>query len=152
VKKLIAISILALSVSAAFAGGPQGSKAKYNGGTLGLKQGQDVKLSVTGSAIVIYKGKDIVATVVPTQVSDITIGADVYKRGGADVALALASPLLFLASGHHNEEYIGFSWSDGTLKNSVVLKFNPEEYRGTLLALETVSGKAPVDTGAVNNR
>jgi hypothetical protein len=151
-KKFITILILALSSVAAFAHNPEGVKAHYNGGTLALKQNTELTVVVTGSSIDLFKGHDSVASILPAQVSALAVGADIFKRGGADVALALASPLLFLASGKHNEEYISLSWTDGASKNGVVLKLDPDKYRGLLLALQTVTGKSPVDTGAQQQR
>jgi len=131
---------------------------KYEGGSLGLKQHDGVKVSVESDQVVCSQGKQRHAISVKA-INEVSYGNDVHRRVGAAVGVGVVTlgvgALLALAK--TKKHYVGVVWADQTgptgspSKGGVVFKVGKGEYRGFLKALEGVTGLKTVNADAVGS-
>lgn len=149
--KSIVAAVLCVSMSVmVFAADAQnGYKVSYDGGSLSdVKAGSGIKLVINSSAITFVKGKQELATVPATAVTEISYGEDVHRRVGSAIAVGVFSlgAGALLALSKSKKHYVGLTWADGDRKGGLAMQCDKSDYRGILVALEGVTGKKAVDS------
>jgi hypothetical protein len=130
-----------------------GYNVTYDGGSLaGLKAGKKLKVYIEANQIRIMDGKELVATVVPSTVTEISYGQDVHRRIGAAIGLAVVSLGVgaLMALTKSKKHYVGLTWATGETKGGFAMQCDKNEYRGVLAGLEGVSGKKAVNSDTMN--
>jgi hypothetical protein len=152
-------TVLALTISLAvlLAYLPTSSEAKddvsytimYDGGSLpGLKPGKKLHLYIDSKEIRIMDDKTLVATLVPSNVQEISYGQDVHRRVGAAIGLAVISFGIggLMALTKSKKHYVGLTWADGDAKGGFAMQCDKNDYRGVIAGLEGVTGKKAVNS------
>jgi hypothetical protein len=147
------IPFVTMSVSA----GDSGYKVIYDGGSLGaLKTGTHVRLNFDQEKIVVLEGSNVVVTLPPSAVTEISYGQDVHRRIGAAIGLALVSFGIgaLMALTKSKKHFVGLTWTThddkGTeVKGGFAMQCDKNEYRGILMGLEGVTGKKAIDSEAM---
>jgi hypothetical protein len=121
----------------------------YDGGSIsGLKAGAKLKLYVGSDKITVMEGKEVVATLLPATVTEISYGQDVHRRIGTAVAVGVftlgAGALVALSKS--KKHFVGLTWAAGDTKGGFALQCDKNDYRGVLAGLEGVTGKKAVDS------
>jgi hypothetical protein len=81
-----------VQVSSAVAKDDGGYNVMYDGGSLpGLKAGKKLRMYIDAKEIRIMDGKELVTTLVPSTIQDISYDQDVHRRIGAAIGLAVVS-------------------------------------------------------------
>jgi hypothetical protein len=113
------------------------SSAKYEGGSLALKQNK-VTTYVNENAIVVIQGKQRFAIPVKA-VAQLLDGNSVHSAVGTATGTAIpATSTKNLSAG--NPTVVGIVWTDGAKKNGVVLRVDKGDFPAFVSALETVTG------------
>ena len=91
----------------------------YDGGSLsGLKAGAKLKLHIDSDKITVMDGKEVIATLLPSTITDISYGQDVHRRIGTAVAVGVftlgAGALVALSKS--KKHFVGVTWAAGTQK------------------------------------
>ena len=87
-KRLLALLLCLLIPTAAFAA-DNGYKVMYDGGSVPqMKAGETAHLVLDGNKILLFGGKDLLATIPANSVTEISYGQDVHRRVGSAVAVA----------------------------------------------------------------
>lgn len=126
----------------------------YDGGSLpGLKSGEKMKVYIdsTGIRLMDDKGKNIIMTVVPSTVTEVSYGQDVHRRVGTAVAVGVFTLGLgaLTALSKSKKHFVGLTWADGDAKGGFAMQCDKNDYRGVLAGLEGVTGKKAVDSEAM---
>ena len=121
----------------------------YDGGSLsGLKAGAKLKLHIDSDKITVMDGKEVIATLLPSTITDISYGQDVHRRIGTAVAVGVftlgAGALVALSKS--KKHFGGATWAAGDTKGGFALQCDKNDYRGVLAGLEGVTGKKAVDS------
>jgi hypothetical protein len=127
-------------------------KVKYDGGSLqNAKAGADLKLYVDSNSIRIMQGKNEIANILPSTITEVSYGQDVHRRVGAAIGLAVISFGIgaLMALSKSKKHFVGLTWADGDKKGGFAMQCDKNDYRGVLSALEGVSGKKAVDSDAM---
>jgi CxxC motif-containing protein (DUF1111 family) len=130
----------------------------YDGGSLpDLKAGKKLRMYIETNQIRLMDGKNLVTTLVPNTVTDISYGQDVHRRVGAAIGLAVVSLGIgaLMALTKSKKHYVGLTWATkdekgGDAKGGFALQCDKNDYRGVLAGLEGVTGKKAVDSDAMN--
>jgi hypothetical protein len=111
-----------------------------------------VKISLDADHIHIMKGKETIANIPASAVTEISYGQDVHRRVGAAIGVAVFTLGIgaLLALSKSKKHYIGITWADGTAKGGIAYQADKSDYRGQLTGLEGITGKKAVDTDAMN--
>jgi hypothetical protein len=133
-----------------------GYNVTYDGGSLsGLKAGAKLRMYIEANVIRFTDGKTLVASIVPSTVTEISYGQDVHRRVGAAIGLAVVSFGIgaLMALTKSKKHYVGLTWAAGEIKGGFAMQCDKNEYRGVLAGLEGISGKKAVnsDTMTVKN-
>jgi len=147
-KKLIALFFCVMFPISAIAG-DNGYKIGYDGGSIpNVKSGTEMKLYIDGTNIRIMKGKDQIALVPASAVTEISYGQDVHRRVGAAIGVAVVSFGIgaLLALTKSKKHFIGLTWDDSGKKGGCAFQADKNDYRGLLAGLEGVTGKKAVDS------
>lgn len=142
-------AILLLALPTAVLAGDAGYKAVYDGGSLpGIKAGAGIKMYFDSEQVRFMKGKDLLATVPGSTITEVSYGQDVHRRIGTAIGVGLISfgAGALLALSKSKKHYIGLTWADGQHKGGLALRCSKNDYRGVLAALEGISGKKAVDS------
>jgi hypothetical protein len=121
----------------------------YDGGSLpGLKTGAHLKIQIESNEIRIMDGKTLVATLVPSSVTEISYGQDVHRRIGTAVAVGVFTLGLgaLTALSKSKKHFVGLTWASGDIKGGFAVQCDKNDYRGVLAGLEGVTGKRAVDS------
>jgi hypothetical protein len=141
--------ILTLTVSAADEGA---HKVKYSGGTLAIKNGDDIKLFVDEAQLRIAYKKEGALLIPAVAITEISYGQEVHRRIGSAAALAVFTFGIgaIVAFSKSKKHYVGVLWDDAVAgkKGGIVLQADKDEYRGLLAGLEGITGKKAVDADA----
>ena len=128
---------------------------KYEGGSLPLNQHDKLTTVVGNTSVVFLQGKQRFE--IPyTSVTEVSYGADVHRRVGAAIGVAvvtfgLGAMMLLVKTKKH---YVGMTWLDKgkegatDQKGGVVFKVGKGDYRGFMTALEGKTGLKAVNTDA----
>jgi hypothetical protein len=150
-KALVAVFCVLLPMTAL--AGDNSYKIVYDGGSIpNIKAGTDVKISLDADHIHIMKGKETIANIPASAVTEISYGQDVHRRVGAAIGVAVFTLGIgaLLALSKSKKHYIGITWADGTAKGGIAYQADKSDYRGQLTGLEGITGKKAVDTDAMN--
>ena len=142
-----------VQVSLAVAKDDGGYDVKYDGGSLsGVKAGTKLRVYIDAKQIRFMDGKNVVATLVPSTVQEISYGQDVHRRVGAAIGLAVVSfgAGLLMALAKSKKHYVGLTWATGEIKGGFAVQADKNDYRGLLTALEGLTGKKAVDSDSMN--
>lgn len=142
----------ALPYSLVAADAQSGYKVTYDGGSLlNTKAGAGLKLKIGQEKIVFVQDKNEVVSIPTSAVTEISYGQDVHRRVGAAIGLAVVSFGIgaLMALTKSKKHYVGLTWADGDKKGGLAMQCDKNEYRGILAALEGVTGKKAVDSGAM---
>ena len=151
-KKSIAVLLcVILPVVFALASTKDGYEVKYSGGSLPttVKSGDDLRLAVSGTEIKVTNSKgEMLLTLPPAAVTDLSYGQEVHRRIGTAAGLAVVSLGIgaLVAFSKSKKHYVGITWDNNGVKGGLALQVDKNEYRGVLTALEGVTGKKAVDT------
>ena len=148
---LLCVTILQLSV-AVEAKDDGGYNVTYDGGSLpDLKAGKKLKMYIETNQIRIMDGKNLVTTLLPNSVTEISYGQDVHRRVGAAIGLAVVSLGIgaLMALTKSKKHYVGLTWATGDTKGGFAMQCDKNDYRGVLTGLEGVTGKKAVDSDAM---
>jgi len=129
-----------------------GYSVVYDGGSLpDLKAGKKLTMYIESSQIRIMDGKNLVTTLVPSTVQEISYGQDVHRRVGAAIGLAVVSLGIgaLMALTKSKKHYVGLTWAAGDSKGGFAMQCDKNDYRGVLAGLEGVTGKKAVDSDAM---
>ncbi len=129
-----------------------GYKIDYDGGSIpNYKAGTSMKLTIEGDHIHIMKGKEDVAMIPASAITELTYGQDVHRRVGAAIGLAVVSFGIggLMALSKSKKHFIGLTWDDGGKKGGFAFQADKSDYRGLLAGLEGVTGKKAVDSEAM---
>ena len=129
----------------------------YDGGSLpGLKAGKKLKMYIDAKEIRITDGKEVVTTLVPSTVQEISYGQDVHRRVGAAIGLAVISFGIggLMALTKSKKHYVGLTWAakdekGGDVKGGFAMQCDKNDYRGVITGLEGVTGKKAVNSDAM---
>jgi len=143
---VIQITQLSVAVEAKDDGG---YNVMYDGGSLpGLKAGKKLKMYIDAKEIRIMDGKELVTTLVPSTVQEISYGQDVHRRVGAAIGLAVISFGIggLMALTKSKKHYVGLTWAAGDAKGGFAMQCDKNDYRGVIAGLEGVTGKKAVNS------
>lgn len=132
--------------------GDNGYKIDYDGGSIqNYKAGESMRLTIEGDHIHIMKGKEDVAMIPASAITEISYGQDVHRRVGAAIGLAVVSFGVgaLMALTKSKKHFIGLTWDDGGKKGGFAFQADKSDYRGLLAGLEGVTGKKAVDSDAM---
>lgn len=95
--------------------------------------------------------KNVVLTIPPSAVTEISYGQDVHRRIGAAIGLAVVSFGIgaLMALTKSKKHFVGLTWAVGDTKGGFAMQCDKNEYRGILAGLEGVTGKKAVDSEAM---
>ena len=150
-RKFFALLLCVCFPIAALAG-DNGYKIDYDGGSIqNFKAGTSMKLTLEGDHIHIMKGKEDVAMIPASAITEISYGQDVHRRVGAAIGLAVVSFGVgaLMALTKSKKHFIGLTWDDGGKKGGFAFQADKSDYRGLLAGLEGVTGKKAVDSDAM---
>jgi len=150
-KSLVALLLCLFVPSTAFAG-DNSYKVVYDGGSIqNVKAGTEVRLFIDADRVRIIRGKDEIANIPATAITEISYGQDVHRRVGAAIGLAVVSlgigALMLLAKS--KKHYVGLTWTDGDKKGGFAMQCDKNDYRGELAGIEGITGKKAVDSDAM---
>jgi hypothetical protein len=159
-KTAIAV-LLCLTLSAACFAADNGFKVTYDGGSLAnAKAGNGVKLYIEGDRIRLVKGKEDIAVIPASAVTEISYGEDVHRRVGAAIGLAFVSLGVgaLMALSKSKKHFIGLTWNDAgkglmaeeIAKGGFAMQCDKADYRGILAGIEGVTGRKSVDSAALS--
>lgn len=151
-KKFTAILLcVILPVVFAMASTKEGYEVKYSGGSLPTttKAGDELRLIVSGTEIKVASSKgEVLLTLPPATVTDLSYGQEVHRRIGTAAGLAVVSLGIgaIVAFSKSKKHFVGITWDNNGVKGGLALQIDKNEYRGVLTALEGVTGKKAVDS------
>jgi hypothetical protein len=158
-KRLVAafLCLLIPFVTMPVSAGDSGYKVIYDGGSLGaLKTGTHVRLNFDQEKIVVLEGSNVLVTLPPSAVTEISYGQDVHRRIGAAIGLALVSFGIgaLMALTKSKKHFVGLTWTThddkgAEVKGGFAMQCDKNEYRGILMGLEGVTGKKAIDSEAM---
>lgn len=151
-KSFVALVLCLFVPTIAFAAAANDYKVMYDGGSLqNVKAGTDARLVIDPDRVRIVRGKEELASIPVTAITEISYGEDVHRRVGAAIGLAIVSFGVgaLMALSKSKKHYIGLTWADGDKKGGFAMQCDKSDYRGELTALEGISGKKAVDSDAM---
>lgn len=151
-KSSIALFLCLFLPTATFAADANSYRVMYDGGSLqNVKAGANVELVIEAKQIRIVRGKDEVAVIPATTITEISYGQDVHRRIGTAIGLAVISfgAGALMAFSKSKKHYIGLTWADGDKKGGFAMQCDKNDYRGELAALEGITGKKAVNSDAM---
>jgi hypothetical protein len=151
-KSCIALFLCLLVPLTAFAGDTNSYKVTYDGGSLqDVKSGAGVQLVIEADRVRIIRGKEEVANIPATSITELSYGQDVHRRVGTAIGLAVVSLGVgaLMALSKSKKHYIGLTWADGTKKGGFAMQCDKNDYRGELAALEGITGKKAVNSDSM---
>lgn len=134
-------------------GDDNGYKVDYDGGSIqGLKAGNDIRLVIEAAEIRLLKGKNEVARIPASAVTEISYGQDVHRRIGSAIGLAVVSFGIggLMALTKSKKHFIGVTWDGDGSKGGFAFQADKNNYRGILTGLEGVTGKKSVNTDTLS--
>jgi CxxC motif-containing protein (DUF1111 family) len=143
------ILCVALPLGLFAADAQNGYKVTYDGGSLGeTKAGAGLKVTINSSTVTFVKGKDELASIPASAITEISYGQDVHRRVGAAIGLAVFSFGIggLMALTKSKKHFVGLTWADGDKKGGLAIQCDKNDYRGILAALEGVTGKKAVNS------
>jgi hypothetical protein len=152
-KSFVALLLCLFVPCTAFAGDNSNSyKVVYDGGSVqNIKAGTEVRLFIDADRVRIVRGKEEIANIPATAITEISYGQDVHRRVGAAIGLAVVSlgigALMLLAKS--KKHYVGLTWTDGDKKGGFAMQCDKNDYRGELAGIEGITGKKAVDSDAM---
>ena len=150
-KSFVALLLCLLLPSVSFAA-DNGYKVIYNGGSIqDLKAGTSAQLVIESNQVRLVRGKETIATIPATAITEISYGQDVHRRVGAAIGLAVISFGVgaLMALTKSKKHFVGVTWADGDKKGGFAMQCDKNDYRGVLTGLEGVTGKKAVDSDAM---
>ena len=150
-KKVLAV-LLCVLFPAITVAAESGYKVTYDGGSIPVKAGHDLRISMDSTNIHVFDAKTEVATIPSAAVTEISYGLDVHRRVGAAIGLAVFSFGLggLMALSKSKKHFVGVTWDDNGRKGGFAVQADKNDYRGILAGLEGVSGKKAIDSNAMN--
>jgi hypothetical protein len=151
IRRFIAVFLcIALTSAVSLASSEGGFGVKYSGGSLPttVKTNDDLKLVVTGTEIKLSNKKgEVLLTLPPAAVTDLSYGQEVHRRIGTAAGLAVISLGIgaLVAFSKSKKHYVGITWDNNGVKGGIALQADKNEFRGVIAALEGVTGKKAVD-------
>lgn len=148
-KSVLAVVLCLAIPFVAFASSENSYKVIYDGGSLpDLKTGTKVKMYIEGNVVKFIDGKNEVAAIPASSITEISYGQDVHRRIGTAVGLAVISLGIgaLTALSKSKKHYVGITWVDGDKKGGLAMQCDKNDYRGVLAGLEGISGKKAVDS------
>ena len=149
-KHFLTILFCLLIPTLAFA--DSGYKVIYDGGSLQrIKAGNKAKLYIDPNQIRIVDGKDEVATIPASSITEISYGQDVHRRIGAAIGIGIFTLGVgaLMALTKSKKHFVGLTWATGNQKGGFAMQCDKNEYRGILAGLEGITGKKAVDSEAM---
>ena len=150
-KSLVAL-FLCLSFPVTAFASDNSYKVVYDGGSIqSIKSGTDVRLFIDTDRIRIVRGKEEVANVLASKITEISYGQDVHRRIGTAIGLAVISLGIgaLMALSKSKKHFIGLTWADGDKKGGFAMQCDKNEYRGELAAMEGITGKKAVNSDSM---
>ena len=150
-KKLVALMLCLLFPGIALAG-DTGYKVDYDGGSIsGVKSGTNLRLYVESEKIRVMDGKNEVAAIPASAVTEISYGQDVHRRVGAAIGIGVFTLGIgaLMALTKSKKHFIGLTWDEAGKKGGFAFQADKNEYRGILAGLQGVTGKKAVDSEAM---
>lgn len=152
-KSLVAFLLCLALPAVTFAGDSQPSfKIAYDGGSLqNVKAGAKLNLFVDSTSVRIMDGKDEVANIPASSITEVSYGQDVHRRVGAAIGLAVVSLGIgaLMALTKSKKHFVGLTWANGDKKGGFAMQCDKNDYRGVLAAIEGVTGKKAVNSDAM---
>jgi len=108
-------------------------------------------LCLSTDRVRIVRGKEEVANVLASKITEISYGQDVHRRIGTAIGLAVISLGIgaLMALSKSKKHFIGLTWADGDKKGGFAMQCDKNEYRGELAAMEGITGKKAVDSDSM---
>ncbi len=150
-KRVLTVFLCMLCPAIAFAG-DNGYKIGYDGGSIpGVKSGTEVKLYLDADKIRMVKGKEDLAVVRASAITEISYGQDVHRRVGAAIGIGVFTLGLgaLMALSKSKKHFIGLTWDDAGKKGGFAFQADKNDYRGLLAGLEGITGKKAIDSEAM---
>jgi hypothetical protein len=150
-KSFVALLLCLFVPLTAFAG-DNSYKVVYDGGSIqNIKSGSDVRLFIDSDRVRIVRGKEEIANIPASAITEISYGQDVHRRIGTAIGLAVISLGIgaLMAFSKSKKHFIGLTWADGDKKGGFAMQCDKNDYRGELAALEGITGKKSVDSDAM---
>jgi hypothetical protein len=129
-----------------------GYKVSYDGGSVAdIKSGSSANLVVEQVQVRLAKDKKDLVVIPASSITEISYGQDVHRRIGTAIGLAVITFGIgaLMAFSKSKKHFIGITYADGEKKGGFVMQCDKNEYRGTLAALEGITGKKAVDSDAM---
>src|SRR5205823_3696453 len=106
---------------------------RYDGGSLaGVKAGQGLKLYIESGQIRLAQGKQDVAVVPASSITEVSYGQDVHRRVGTAVAVGVFTLGVgaLTALSKSKKHCVGVTWANGDQKGGLAMQCDKNEYRG----------------------
>ena len=129
-----------------------GYKVTYDGGSIqGVKAGNKLHVYIESDKVRITDGKNDLASIPASSITEISYGQDVHRRVGAAIGVAVFTLGLgaLMALTKSKKHFIGLTWATGDKKGGFAMQCDKNEYRGILTGLEGISGKKAVDSSSM---
>lgn len=149
-KQFLTILLCLMIPTLAFA--DSGYKITYDGGSLQrIQAGKKAKLYIDPSQIRIVDGKDEIATIPASSITEISYGQDVHRRIGAAIGIGVFTLGVgaLMALTKSKKHFVGLTWATGNQKGGFAMQCDKNDYRGILAGLEGITGKKAVDSEAM---
>ena len=150
-KKFLALVLCVMFPAIAMAG-DSGYKINYDGGSIpGYKAGANMEIYIDGDHVRLIKGKQEVAVIPASAVTEISYGQDVHRRVGAAIGIGVFTLGIgaLMALTKSKKHFVGLTWNDGGKKGGMAFQADKKDYRGLLAGLEGITGKKAVDSDAM---
>jgi CxxC motif-containing protein (DUF1111 family) len=146
-KKLLAF-LLCLAIPSVLFASSNGYEVIYDGGSIGtVKPGNKLVMLIEEKDIRFSEGKETIAVIPASAITEISYGQDVHRRVGTAVGLAVVSFGIggLMALSKSKKHFVGITWQNGDAKGGFAMQCDKNNYRGILAGLEGVTGKKAVD-------
>ena len=149
-KQFLALFLCLMIPGLAFA--DSGYKVMYDGGSIqGVKAGSKVKLYIDSDQVRIVDGKNEIAKIPASSITEISYGQDVHRRIGAAIGIGIFTLGVgaLMALTKSKKHFVGLTWATANQKGGFAMQCDKNDYRGVLAGLEGISGKKAVDSEAM---
>ncbi len=149
-KQFLALFLCLMVPGLAFA--DSGYKVMYDGGSIqGVKAGSKVKLYIDSDQVRIVDGKNEIAKIPASSITEISYGQDVHRRIGAAIGIGIFTLGVgaLMALTKSKKHFVGLTWATTNQKGGFAMQCDKNDYRGVLAGLEGISGKKAVDSEAM---
>lgn len=150
-KKTIIALFLCAAIPVAALAADSGMDVRYDGGSIGVKSGAVLRMYIEEGRVRLVEGKNEIATIAGSSITEVSYGQDVHRRIGTAVAVGVFTLGLgaLTALSKSKKHFVGITWTNGDQKGGLAVQCDKNEYRGILAGLEGISGKKAVNSEAM---